>query len=80
LKFFSGVCFGTNNLEEAGKFYDFVFKSINVMRCQTTDNEIGYGYSIEEECFWVIKPFNKEPVISLTDSMNAALNRLKAKS
>ena len=59
--FYSGVCFGTNNLEEAGKFYDVVFKSINVVRCQTTENEIGYGSSIEEECFWVIKPFNKEP-------------------
>ena len=53
--FYSGVCFGTNNLEEAGKFYDVVFKSINVVRCQTTENEIGYGSSIEEECFWVIK-------------------------
>ena len=42
--FYSGVCFGTNNLDEAGKFYDVVFKTINVMRCQTTDNEIGYGY------------------------------------
>ena len=37
------------------------FKTVNVIRCQTTDNEIGYGYSIDEECFWVIKPFNKEP-------------------
>ena len=58
--FYSGICFGTNDLDKAGKFYDLVFKTINVVRCQTTDNEIGYGSSIEEECFWVIKPFNKE--------------------
>ena len=37
--FYSGVCFGTNNLEEAGKFYDVVFKSINVVRCQPTQND-----------------------------------------
>ena len=59
--FYSGICFGTNDLDKAGKFYDLVFKTINVVRCQTTDNEIGYGSSIDEECFWIIKPFNKEP-------------------
>jgi len=59
--FYSGICFGTNNLEEAGFFYDVVFKTIKVIRCQTTDNEIGYGYSLDQECFWVIKPYNKEP-------------------
>ena len=58
--FYSGICFGTNNLDKAGKFYDVVFKTIHVVRCQTTDNEIGYGSSREEECFWIIKPFNKE--------------------
>ena len=59
--FYSGICFGTNNLEEAGFFYDVVFKTIKVIRCQTTDNEIGYGYSLDQECFWLIKPYNKEP-------------------
>ena len=59
--FYSGICFGTNNLEEAGKFYDVVFKTINVVRCQTTNNEIGYGYSLDQECFWVIKPFDQKP-------------------
>ena len=59
--FYSGICYGTNNLEEAGKFYDAVFKTINVVRCQTTNNEIGYGYSLDQECFWVIKPFDQKP-------------------
>ena len=59
--FYSGICFGTNDLDKAGKFYDLVFKTINVVRCQKTDNEIGYGSSIDEECYWIIKPFNKEP-------------------
>ena len=59
--FYSGICYGTNNLEEAGKFYDAVFKIINVVRCQTNSYEIGYGYSLDQECFWVIKPFDQKP-------------------
>ena len=59
--FYSGICYGTNNLEEACKFYDTVFKTINVVRCQTTGNEIGYEYSLDQECFWVVKPFDQKP-------------------
>ena len=58
--FYTGLCFGTNDLEKSGIFYDAIFKTINVVRHQTTDNEIGYGFSGQKECFWIIKPFNKE--------------------
>ena len=58
--FYSGLCFGTDDLEKSGDFYDKVFKTIGVIRHQTTDNEIGYGKNGEDECFWIIKPFNKK--------------------
>ena len=58
--FYSGLCFGTDDLEKSGDFYDKVFKTIGVIRHQTTENEVGYGKKGEDECFWIIKPFNKK--------------------
>ncbi len=52
--FYSGICFGTNDLDKAGKFYDVVFKTINVVRCQTTDNEIGYGSQLMKSVFGLL--------------------------
>ena len=53
--FYSGLCFGTDDLEKSGDFYDKVFKTIGVIRHQTTENEVGYGKNGEDECFWIIK-------------------------
>ena len=55
--FYSGLCFGTDDLEKSGDFYDKVFKTIGVIRHQTTDNEVGYGKNLINECFLI---FNKK--------------------
>mgnify|MGYP000608721447 CR=1 FL=1 len=54
------IRFGTDDLEKSGVFYDKVFKTIGVVRHQTTQNEVGYGKNGEDECFWIIKPFNEK--------------------
>jgi len=55
-----GATLGSNNLNAAGIFYDFVLAKIGMQRTLTLDHEIGYGVN-GESCFWVLLPFNKQP-------------------
>ena len=57
----TAVCLGTNNLEAAGKFYDELLATINMVRMVTAHNEIGYGIEGGRVSFWVVEPFNEKP-------------------
>ncbi|WP_420548318.1 VOC family protein [Curvivirga sp.] len=56
-----GVVLGTNNLKEAGEFYDKLLDTIEMVRLMADDIEIGYGPHGGSSCFWVTKPFNQKP-------------------
>lgn len=56
-----GAMLGTNNLAQAGDFYDAVLGTINMARTMTVDGEIGYGVVGGASCFWVLTPFNQQP-------------------
>lgn len=56
----AAVCFGTNDLTQAGQFYDKVFSTIGMDRLVSDENEIGYGKSGSEPSFWILLPFNKK--------------------
>ena len=56
----NSVCFGTNDLQRAGAFYDSVLASIGLERRVTVDNEIGYGPEGGSVCFWILTPFNHQ--------------------
>lgn len=57
----SAVCFGTNDLERAGVFYDAVLATLGMVRLDANDNEIGYGTAGSPPSFWVLTPFDKQP-------------------
>ncbi len=57
----SGVCVGTNNINDAAKFYDAVLATIG-MACVLTDpNERGYAGKDGRITLFVITPYNQDP-------------------
>lgn len=56
----SAVCFGSNDLTRSGQFYDRVLGTLDMVRLDANDNEIGYGEAGGEPVFWVLVPFNRE--------------------
>jgi catechol 2,3-dioxygenase-like lactoylglutathione lyase family enzyme len=56
-----GVCLGTNDLDNAGKFYDRVLGTLGMVRTMEVEGEIGYGMPGEQSCFWILTPFNQQP-------------------
>lgn len=66
----SYVCFGTNDLERATRFYDAVFAPLGMPRCVTGDpawDGVATGWGIYEDdgtqelSFWIGTPFNRQP-------------------
>ncbi len=60
----TSVCFGTNDLQQAGVFYDDVLAAIGLERLVTVDNEIGYRLANGTVCFWILTPFNQQTATS----------------
>ena len=57
----SGVCVGTNDLENAGAFYDNILATIGMSRVVVTPEEIGYAAADGVVTFFVVKPYDKKP-------------------
>lgn len=55
-----GVCLGTNDLIQAGLFYDQLLHIVGMVRTMETDTEIGYGPAGGPSCFWVLRPFDQQ--------------------
>ena len=60
----SGLCFGTNDLAAAAKFYDSILSTLGLVRVMQNDTEVGYGHFGEDGQFWVLKPFDKQAATS----------------
>jgi catechol 2,3-dioxygenase-like lactoylglutathione lyase family enzyme len=52
------ICFGTRDLETAGRFYDAVTAELGVARTNTTERSIYYGSSGNGITFAVTLPFD----------------------
>lgn len=57
----AAVCLGTNDLVGAGEFYDRVLGTIDMVRLEADDVEVGYGVPGGAVALWVLIPFNREP-------------------
>jgi catechol 2,3-dioxygenase-like lactoylglutathione lyase family enzyme len=76
----SYVCFGTNDLERATRFYDAVLGPLGLRRCITGDpawDRVSRGWGIYEEdglrelAFWVGLPYDQRPAAAGNGSMVA---------
>ncbi len=76
----SYVCFGTNNLEGAIRFYSAALAPLGMKRCVTGDPEwdrVAAGWGIYEEdgarelAFWIGTPFDRKPASAGNGSMVA---------
>jgi catechol 2,3-dioxygenase-like lactoylglutathione lyase family enzyme len=65
----SYVCFGTNDVERATRFYDAVLAPLGMPRCVTDDPEwdcVATGWGIYDDdgarelSFWIGIPFNQQ--------------------
>ncbi len=65
------ITVGTNNLENAGKFYDALFKVIGAKRTMDFDSFIAWGTDPAAPGFAIIKPFNKKKATSGNGAMIA---------
>ena len=52
------ICFGTRDLEKAGRFYDAVTAALGVARTNTTERSIYYGSGAAGITFAVTLPFD----------------------
>ena len=57
----AAVCLGTNDLVGAGEFYDRVLGTIDMVRLEADDVEVGYGVPGGAVALWVLIPFNRAP-------------------
>jgi catechol 2,3-dioxygenase-like lactoylglutathione lyase family enzyme len=82
---FTYVCLGTNDLARSAKFYDAVFTTLGIGRCDTSGEPdwagtIGWGQyearGATELALWLTTPFNKQPATAGNGTMIA----LKASS
>lgn len=56
------VTVGTNDLEQAGRFYDAILPVLGYQRRKTAVDEIGYAAEGDVRCrFWVVMPFDRKP-------------------
>jgi catechol 2,3-dioxygenase-like lactoylglutathione lyase family enzyme len=55
------ICFGTRDLEKAGRFYDAVTAELGVARTNTTERSIYYGSSGSGITFAVTLPYDGQP-------------------
>jgi predicted lactoylglutathione lyase len=53
-----GVCVGTNNLDNATRFYDQVLSTIGMNRFFENDVEVAYSSKSGGAMLWVLKPFD----------------------
>ena len=65
------ITVGTNNLENAGKFYDALFKVIGAKRTMDFDSFIAWGVDPAAPGFAIIKPFNKKKATAGNGTMIA---------
>lgn len=56
-----GVCLGTNDLPAAAEFYDRLLSTVGMERTMEADDEVGYGRIGGGSCFWILKPYDKQP-------------------
>jgi catechol 2,3-dioxygenase-like lactoylglutathione lyase family enzyme len=51
---------GTNNIDEARRFYDAVLPILGYRRQRDSEEEIGYAADGDSRCrLWIVLPFNK---------------------
>jgi catechol 2,3-dioxygenase-like lactoylglutathione lyase family enzyme len=55
------ICFGTRDLESAGKFYDAVMGAAGLARTGASERSIYYGSQGQGAGFAVTLPYNGEP-------------------
>lgn len=53
------ITIGTNNLEQSAAFYDELLALLGARRTMTDERMLGWGRSLEETMFSVIKPYEK---------------------
>ncbi|OGT77882.1 MAG: glyoxalase [Gammaproteobacteria bacterium RIFCSPLOWO2_02_FULL_56_15] len=77
---------GTNNFDEAVKFYDALMSEMGAQKAYTTDKNVGWGWGIGTPMFIVTKPYNQEPatygngtMISFDAESPEQVNKLHAK-
>ena len=54
----TAICLGTNNLKQAGDFYQAVLATINLFRAHEDELEIGFACADTPPSFWVLKPYD----------------------
>lgn len=63
------ICFGTRDLEKAGRFYDAVTAELGVARTGTTERSIYYGSGAAGITFAVTLPFDGNPATNGNGTM-----------
>lgn len=54
----TAICLGTNNLNQAGNFYQTVLATIDMLRVVEDEIEIGFACPDKPPSFWVLKPYD----------------------
>jgi catechol 2,3-dioxygenase-like lactoylglutathione lyase family enzyme len=66
------VTLGTNNIDEARRFYDAVLPILGYRRQRDAEEEIGYAADGDRRCrLWIVLPYNKRWATSGNGSMAA---------
>ena len=63
------ICFGTRDLEKAGRFYDAVTAELGVARTGTTERSIYYGSGATGITFAVTLPYDGNPATNGNGTM-----------
>ena len=63
------ICFGTRDLEKAGKFYDAITAALGASRTNQTDTAIYYAKPNSGIGFAVTLPYNGEPATNGNGTM-----------
>jgi catechol 2,3-dioxygenase-like lactoylglutathione lyase family enzyme len=76
---FTYVCFGTRDLDRAGRFYDATLGALGHERCEVTgwDGWLGWGRYERDGAFelalWVCRPFDGKPATAGNGTMVALM-------
>ncbi|MFT5610552.1 MAG: hypothetical protein ACI9WC_000464 [Arenicella sp.] len=54
----TAISLGTNNLKQAGDYYQAVLATINMLRAHEDELEIGFACADKPPSFWVLKPYD----------------------
>lgn len=65
------ITLGTNNLQQARRFYDAAMPTLGLIRRAEDTDEIGYGPPEGRIRFWVTRPYNEKPATVGNGSMPA---------